>query len=149
MQPATPRDGYTRRAYLKALPPLHGPVRFDFRPAALVERYEFVDKQQGQASKARAENAAKFVAAKLVRWDLKDAAGEAVPRTAVALLDPAKVDPNLFLRLLNVVLGVELWDDDPDLEPAQKDEDVEAVAAAAKEEGVTPGEHVDGRDRKN
>jgi hypothetical protein len=126
--PATAGKPFTRRAYLKGTPKLHQAVRFSFRPSSLTERYEFEDKQASASVKIKVDQAAQVVSSHITGWDLKDAAGRLVPISPTSLLNPAQVDTNLFLRLLNVVLGVELWDDDPD-EPQADEPEAPATSA--------------------
>lgn len=105
-------DGYTEGGYISPADGFHGPLRFEFRPMLVDERALLY----GEAIKRLPEDAqlkkrAQAVASRIKSWSLLDAAGQAVPVNVDRLL---RLKPELFYKLLNVVIGLEASDVDPE-----------------------------------
>ena len=138
-------DGYSEPIFLAGKPGFYPPVRGEMRPALGEE----LDRYNADADKLKGpelrRHAAKFMAAHLASWDLKDAKGEAV---AVGIPNLLRCKDALFLDLVAVMLGSKASDIDPrwtEAEKQQQREDEEAAAA----EGMSLAEYRERRDRKN
>jgi len=138
-------DGYTQRALIAAVPRLHGTLRFSYRPALIEERSQLYD-VAGQLNAHLFDcHVARFLAQKIVDWDLVDAQGQPVPASAEALL---RMQPELFIKLNQIVLGVAASDIDPTWPAETRDRLVDEQAAAALA-GRTIGEIREENDEKN
>lgn len=113
-------DGYTKRGYIKANPGFHPAIRFVWRPALIQARSEWFAKLAQQTdAKAKDATVARFIASRLVSWDLTDEKGNAVvldgktpgQRAEIVL----RMEPNLFDRLFAIVASQQPSDIDPDL----------------------------------
>lgn len=131
-----PNDGYTEQGYIAARPGLHPAVRFRYRPstqeewAALQTEIAGAKKGQGVALNAR------YIARKLVAWDLKDDKGDLVPRSATQV---ARLKPALFEVLYGIVIGMIPSDRDPDEQKTQEQGEqstAELLAAFDAEQSV-------------
>ena len=123
-------DGYTRQGYIAERPRLHPALRFSYRPMLTENRYVILHQldQIDADRKARARLEAETVMAYLVSWNLFGRQDEAIDVTVPNLL---RVEPNLFLKLRNIVLGIEVGDEDPEWPEDQKSERHKASLAAA------------------
>jgi hypothetical protein len=138
-------DGYTQSAFIAAVPRLHGTLRFTYRPALVEERSQLYDAAVKLNSHLFDCHVARFLAQKLVDWDLVDAERQAVAPTAEAML---RMQPELFAKLNQIILGTAASDIDPMWPPETRDRllDEKAAAAAA---GRTIGEIREENDEKN
>jgi hypothetical protein len=139
-------DGYTRAAYFKPVEELRPAVRFTYRPALVAERDEIL---YGPASKGsatvQAMAVAKMIVSKVKSWDISDQKGQPVAITEGNVI---RLEPSLFDRMLQVVLGTGVPDRDPD---AGKDE-ADKLAKAEYElamQGSAAGAVAEGEAAKN
>lgn len=104
-------DGYTRKAFIRGVPRLYDDLHIEHRPARRVTRAEhFRNLDKLTADPIKSERAAcDFVATRLIGWDLRSAAGEAVPLSADSLFN---IEPALFERIYLIVLGSAAGDED-------------------------------------
>jgi hypothetical protein len=138
-------DGYTQSAFVAAVPRLHGALRFTYRPALVEERSQLYD-AAGQLSAHLFDcHVAQLLASKIVDWDLVDARRQPVAASAAAVL---RMQPELYVRLIQIVLGIAASDVDPTWPPETRERvlDEKAEAAAA---GRTIGEIREENDEKN
>lgn len=103
-------DGYNERAYVGEVPRLYPAVRFEYRPTPLQELVGYRREVAKLGELDTYKHAAKFLAGKLVSWDLKDDKGEPAPLKTETIL---RLRHPLFLRILAIVHGLEAPDDDP------------------------------------
>ena len=98
MSAAFINDGYTAEVTIPALSGNHPAVRFSYRPVTLRER-RLIDKEiTDSATVDEAMNATcKFVAGRVIKWNIVDGAGNAVP-----------INPNSFDRL-EAVLAAQMF----------------------------------------
>lgn len=134
-------DGYTRKAYFKPVELLRPEVRFTYRPALVAERDEILYGPTGKAgATAQAMAVAKMIVSKVKSWDIMDQKGAPIAITEGNVI---RLDPSLFDRMLQVILGTGVSDPDPteskdDAEKLAKQEYELAMrgsAAAAVAEG--------------
>lgn len=85
-----------------------------------------------------------LIAAKLTWWNFRDKDGKTMP---IDKASAAKLPPNLWDRLVSVVLGFDWGDLAPDPTPEQKAEFERALAA--QKAGQYPGDVAAEADRKN
>jgi hypothetical protein len=138
-------DGYTERAWIAAVPGLHGALRFSYRPALIEERSQLYD-AAGQLNAHGFDcHVARFLAQKIVAWDLVDAHGQPVPTAAETLL---RIQPELFIKLNQIILGVTASDIDPNWPAETRDRLLDETAQAALA-GRTIGEIREENDEKN
>ncbi len=138
-------DGYTEQGFVRGEPGLHPDVRFEWRPSVPEEldRYN-ADADRLKGTELR-KHAARFLAAKLVSWDLRNGKGDVVP---ISLPNVLRLKDGLFMHLLRVTLGIRASDVDPrwDEERRRREEaDREAAEAAGQPLHAWQQE----RDRKN
>jgi len=139
------QDGYTQSGLIAAVPRLHGALRFTYRPALIEERSQLYDVAGRLNSHLFDCHVARFLAQKIVDWDLVDAERQPVPASAEALL---RIQPELFIKLNRIVLGTAPSDVDPDWPPETRDRLLDEKAAAALA-GRTIGEIREENDEKN
>jgi hypothetical protein len=138
-------DGYTQAGFIAAVPLLHGPLRFTYRPALVEERSQLFD-VAGQLSAHLFDcHIAQFLAQKLVDWDLVDADEQPVAPSAEALL---RLQPELFVRLNQIILGTVASDIDPAWPLETRDRLLDEMAEAALA-GRSIGEIREEHDEKN
>jgi|GEM_PF-1684504 len=137
-------DGYTQRGFIRGEPRLHPAIRFEYRPATLPEVVGYRKQAATLDAMPLYQHAAKFVSGKLLSWDLQD--GETSAPTSPEWL--LKLRYALFLRLLNIVLGLDASDEDPDWADADKKAHQDDAAAAAGA-AMPLQQFRDERDRKN
>jgi hypothetical protein len=118
-----PRDGYTRKAYIKGIPGITPDVRFEFRPVTVPEqsRLDAVaeavrldpsnETKAAKADKVRSE----ILAPKIQSWDLTDAEGKTPEITPANFL--SGVHPRHHYRMCAIINGFDAGDEDP-LDPA-------------------------------
>lgn len=123
-------DGYTENIYIAASPGgFYGEHRLTIRPATVQERAPLMENDKDGLRKEYNDAGAALLAKKVVKWDVTDPDGNAVPVTAQNAL---KLRPFLFERLVNVVAGWVPPDHDP-LKPGQPPESgVDKEAREAK-----------------
>lgn len=127
-------DGYTRSAYIAARPRLHPELRFQYRPM-LSQNRAVIFHQIAALEPDDAERvAAEAIRAQLVSWDLQDHTGSNVAITVANLL---RVEPNLAVRLFQVVTGRDATDEDPAWSQERSDELADKRLARALS-GATP-----------
>jgi len=138
-------DGYTQSAYIAAVPRLHGALRFTYRPALVEERSQLHDAAGRLNSHLLDCHVGQFLAQKIVDWDLVDAHRQPVAPSAEAVL---RIQPELFVKLIPIILGTTASDIDPAWPPETRDRllDEQAEAAAA---GRTIGEIREENNEKN
>jgi hypothetical protein len=138
-------DGYTQRAFIAAVPRLHGTLRFHYRPALVEERSQLYDAAGQLNSHLFDCHVAQFLAQKIVDWDLVDARRQLIAPTAEAVL---RLQPELFVKLTQIIVGTAASDIDPTWPAEARDRlrDEQAEAAAA---GRTIGEIREENDEKN
>jgi hypothetical protein len=106
-----PNDGYTESAYIAEIKRLHTTVRFKFRPSLLQERSKLASENARLAPHLGPVNTAKFLAGKIVEWDVKDQKGEPLDISPEVLM---RLKPALLERITAIVLGFDGGDEDPD-----------------------------------
>lgn len=127
-------DGYTQSSYIAAVPRLHDELRFAYRPVLIEERNELAALAQGPSRTSYARHAAALIAERLIEWNLRDAAADPLEVTATNIL---RLHPQLFQKLLDVVLGLSPSDIDPTWSEEQTERIVEErELAAAKDISV-------------
>ena len=138
-------DGYTQRAFIAAVPRLHGTLRFSYRPALIEERSQLHDAAGQLSSHLFDCHVARFLAQKIVDWDLTDVRRQPVGPTAESVL---RMQPELFAKLNQIIFGTAPSDIDPNWPAETRDRllDEQAEAAAA---GRTIGEIREEHDEKN
>lgn len=139
-------DGYTERAFIAGIPRLHPPVHLTYRPFLQEERHRLLT-ENGKLPPAKASlNTANVLAKKIQSWDLADAKGEPVKVDAEAI---RRLKPALLSRLVEIVMGLEPSDEDPD---AGMPDDISAGLAdelAAMETGKAIADVKAASDQKN
>lgn len=123
-----PDDGYTESGFIKAIPGLHGDLRFEFRPFLVEERSRLLRKLENLAQEKQDAIVAKTFTERLKSWDLKDRKGEAVK---VSLNAARRLKPQLFYRLWAILLGTDASDVDPEWEAEHILEEAESEIEAA------------------
>ena len=121
-------DGYDELGYIRPVPRIHLGLRFRFRPLLVEERSRLVEAAGKMRGDAYDRKCAAELAGKLLEWDLRDGADEAVPLTPANLL---RLKPQLFQRLFAIVLGSEAGDLDSHGDEHQEQRIVEHQFAAA------------------
>ena len=106
-EPTYLHDGFTRKGYIKAVPGLHGPLRFEFRPLMVEERDAWMVQSSKAGPLGEAKATARIMASRLQAWDLKDAEGKPVPRTAENVL---RLPVHTYSRLVGIIAGHEATD---------------------------------------
>ena len=137
------KDGYDESAYLEAVPQLHGPLRFKYRPIPTEDASEFFEQSQKLKAREADRKTAKLIKDRLIEWDLKEK-GEHVPITQANVL---RLRRRLFQRLGSVILGIEACDLDPTWPEEEQDEFVALKSGA--EPGQTFGAAREAADAKN
>jgi len=129
-------DGYTQRAYIRGLFNVHGPCRFDFRPALLQDRaviYGEIARTQ-DARKQEAIQAA-TIARYVSNWNLKKGDGSPI---AIDTKDILRLRQKLVTRIFTIVCGEEGGDIDPEADDfmtaAQIDDELTMVLAGSRPE---------------
>lgn len=120
-------DGYTASGYVKAVPGLHGAVRFQFRPLMVSERSAWLvlaEKAEKSSPGGSDKETARIVATRIKSWDVKDKDGNAAPISPESVL---RLQPRLYQRVVGIVAGSEPTDLD---EQAPQGDDLAAQAEA-------------------
>lgn len=113
-------DGWTESGYIAEAPGLHPACRFEYRPMLRSEIYRCA-REAEKATDDYLPVLAKWLAKKLVAWDLCGKDGRPAATTPDVLL---RLRPRLLDRLVDVVWGREPSDPDPDGKaPAKFDQD--------------------------
>lgn len=109
-------DGYTESAYIKSEDRVHGEFRFTYRPMLVEERTILYSKAMEHLSdEAQLKKRAAAVVARIQSWSLLDAKGQAAPIKVETYL---RLKAPLFWRVLNIVVGADAGDLDPEAEAA-------------------------------
>lgn len=107
------QDGYTRHGYI-AETEFHPSCRFEYRPATILDRQQFLMEFNRETEihgpEAGETAAGEWMVKHLNRWDLVDGGGHAVPVTARNM---TRLTPKFYDRLLGIMLGSQLSDRDP------------------------------------
>lgn len=111
-------DGYTRQGYIAARKRLHPALRFTYRPMLSQNRAVIFHQMAAMEADEAERLAAEAVKAQLVSWDLKDHEDRTVEISVPNLL---RVEPNLAVRLFQIVTGRDVSDEDPAWAERQKD----------------------------
>ena len=136
-------DGLTEKAFIAAVPRLHGEVRIKFRPPTTERLNRFIDglKKQSLVALAKAETEA--MATNIVEWDLKDPDGALLPIKNATV---AALQTTLFNRLKDIVI---YGRDGGDADPEEELKELMESNAEAAEAGLTLAQIREGRDVKN
>jgi hypothetical protein len=122
-------DGYTEAAFLKGEDRIHGPFRFEFRPMLVEERaLLYSDAVERLPDDAKLKKRAQAVAARIKSWSLEDGNRRPVAPDVGNLL---RLKATLFWRVLNVVMGIDVGDLDPEAEDAETLAAIDARIEAA------------------
>lgn len=130
-------DGYTQAAYIQGRFNVHGPCRFDFRPAQCQER-AIVYRQIGETTDARKVEflQASMIARHVTNWNLKKRDGSLVPIKSEEIV---RLRPTLVMRIFSIICGENGGDIDPEADEhmtaAQIDDELTMAMA-----GSTPEE---------
>ena len=109
-------DGYTESAYIKGEERIHGEFRFEYRPMLVEERsLLYSDPVERLPDDAKLKKRAAAVASRIQSWSLRDGKGQPVAVNVETFL---RLRAPLFWRVLNVVMGVDAGDLDPEAEAA-------------------------------
>src|SRR6185312_3673249 len=103
-------DGYTQPGYVQSAERLHGSLRFRYRPVLSEERGRLADAAAATTAAGYLRQIAALLAEKLVAWDLADSLGNPVETSAANVL---RIQPELLLKLQQIVLGAAASDADP------------------------------------
>jgi len=131
-------DGWTLPGYFEAVPNLHGPMRFRYRPFTRPEKDALLSIAQsnGQAVDARM---AETVASRIKSWNVKEAPTTKDSKPAVAPINAASVKqlaPLIWQRLLGLIV----YGSDPgDRDPAWSEQDKKSHDAAVLNALATGG----------
>ncbi len=110
-------DGYTESAYIKGEDRVHGEFRFTYRPMLVEERaLLYSDAVERLPEDAKLKKRAAAVVARIQSWSLRDAKEQTVP---VRLETYLRFKAPLFWRVLNIVVGADAGDLDPEAETAE------------------------------
>jgi hypothetical protein len=141
-----PDDGYTEPGYIAAIPGLHGPLQFKFRPTLVADQPRWARGSESNVSDAVwDQQCAGLMAERIVSWSLVSPKGEPVPICASSLL---RLKPKIFTKLFGILLGVNPSDIDPKWDNQQVEEVLRDVSSAATD-GTTPGMAREARNEKN
>jgi hypothetical protein len=138
-------DGYTQPGYVQPVERLHNALRFRFRPVLAEERGRLADMASTATAAGCLRQAAALLAEKLVAWDIADPLGNDVDISPANVL---RLQPELLLKLQQIVLGVVA----SDLDPRWPDEQVNRLAEeelAAAAAGCSIGEARQQESEKN
>jgi hypothetical protein len=138
-------DGYTQVGFIAAVPRMHGPLRFSYRPTLVEERSQLSDAAATLKSHLYDRHVAAFLAGKLVDWDLTDVRGRPITSSGEACL---RLHPALFVKLHRIVQGWIPSDVDPEWPEAMAARALDDETAAALA-GRPVGELREERDEKN
>ncbi len=131
-----PDDGYTEKGYIAKRPGLHGPVRFTFRPATILEHGQVTSKEATDLGPEEyARNSAEFVVAKLQEWSLLNGDRKALPIDCENVLT---LKPAVFNRMFGIIAGWDASDIDPEWPPEERRETA-ALTKEAKSSGAAFG----------
>lgn len=115
-------DGYTAHGYIAAVPRMYGALRFTYRPMPVDERSVLFDMVERQRDRKKGESmSAKTIQKHLVDWELQYDGAEVKPTWENVL----RLQPSLFVRLFNIVVGVDASDDDPELTRGEKESELD------------------------
>lgn len=136
-------DGLTEKAFIAAVPRLHGEMRFKFRPPTTERINRFLDGLKKNSLVAMCKAEAESMATNIVEWDLTDPDGKTLPiKTATV----AALQPSLFKRVKEIVL---YGADGGDLDPADEAKELMEVTADSAEKGLSLAQIREDRDVKN
>ena len=138
-------DGYTQPGYIQPVDRLHNALRFRFRPVLADERSRLTDTAPTTTAAGYLRQVAALLAEKLVDWDIADPLGNAVDVSPSNVL---RLQPELLLKLQQIVLGVMA----SDLDPRWPDEQINRLAEedlAATAAGCSIGEARQQESEKN
>lgn len=109
-------DGVVLEGYIKASPLLHGSLWFRYNPTTAVDKAK-LNRQMSQAGsdeERKERYAARFVASKLVEWDLETSGGTPVEISEETIA--YRLQSAVNLKLYQIVMGN--WATDPIPSPA-------------------------------
>jgi hypothetical protein len=138
-------DGYTQPGYILPVERLHDALRFRFRPVLAEERSLLADSALTATAASYLRQVAALVAEKLVDWNVTDPQGNDVEISPANVL---RLQPELLLKLQQIVLGVVA----SDIDPRWPDEQVDRLAEeelAATAGGCSIGEAREQESEKN
>lgn len=105
-------DGYTRPGYFAAVPGIHGPVRFEFRPFTYEQNVKMYQGFTALDPDKQIDRVSRALAKQIVSWDVKNPkGGQPIPCNQPASYRRAA--PSFVRRLLDVVSGADGGDPDP------------------------------------
>lgn len=143
-------DGYTETAFLAAVRGIHPAVRLEYRPMLIEEQMGYSKAAAKQEYFELRREMAHWLAKKLVRWDVKDKAGEPVSPNKPS--NQLRLKRVLFEKLFLTISGEREADADPDHlqtnDAASLDADDRLVEEARKK-GCTVAELRERRDAGN
>jgi hypothetical protein len=122
-------DGYTQPGYIRPVEGLHHALRFRFRPVLAEERSRLADMAGASTSTSYLRQMAALLAEKLEAWDVTDHRAQDVEISAANVL---RLQPELLLKLQQIVLGAVASDVDPRWSDEQLDRLAEEELAAAR-----------------
>lgn len=115
-------DGYTRKGYIKPLDGFHEGLRFEYRPATVVDRSRMLARvaacggtKPEQIEKAVRE-ASRCIVEKLVSWDAANREGEVLKINEQTL---SNFEPHLHGQLFDIITGTQPSDENPVDEEAE------------------------------
>jgi hypothetical protein len=128
-------DGYTEKAYIKAIPRIHGEVRFEFRPMLVEERSQLFEGSGKMSADLYERKSAKTVSQKIVSWSVTQGVidGEEIPYP-VSPVNFLRLKPALYQRMTSIIVGLDAGDADPLLSDGEKAEQIDEQYESALQE---------------
>lgn len=118
--PAFIADGYEKQCYIAGVDRLHPEMRLTIRQMLQVDRGKYNKELAKTTGEAVEHEAAKLVQSRLISWDLMNGDGKVAPIRVEWIL---KLQPMLFSRIYDIVLGHDGGDPDPKaVDPPDDDE---------------------------
>ena len=136
-------DGYTRSGFIRAIPGLHGQIRFSYRPMLHGKRDSVRNGYQRERGEKGSLLVAGAIADHLVEWVClypEDGPDELLRGKAVKVtVDSVRhLAPPLLDRMFSIVSGMDGSDPEPEAEPEEQKEYAELLLQSA-ETGIGPG----------
>ena len=103
-------DGYTEQGHIAEAERLHPAIDFTFRPLTAVEWLKCLHECDGLKLNELRPVEARWLAAHVQKWSLRDCAGNIVPINVSTM---QKLKPALFGKLFGIVSGQKAGDSPP------------------------------------
>ncbi len=141
-------DGYTREGYALGVPLLYDPIRFKYRPMLVQERQAFLEESTRHKPEENNRRSADLCVGRILSWNLAFPPGFGEGIVPITSDNVMRLQPELFEKLLGIVMGLDGGHADPQWTAAQKKE-LQAEQKESQDKKVSLSQVREANDAKN